>query len=42
MLIAGQIADRYDRRRMLQICLAVEALVAAALALATISGWISK
>jgi len=42
MLIAGQIADRYDRRRLLQICLAVEALVAAALALATIFDWISK
>jgi MFS family permease len=42
MLIAGQIADRHDRRRLLQICLAVEALVAAALALATIFGWISK
>jgi MFS family permease len=42
MLVAGQIADRHDRRRLLQICLAVEALVAASLALATIFGWISK
>ncbi len=42
MLVAGQIADRHDRRRMLQICQIVEALVAASLALATISGWISK
>jgi MFS family permease len=42
MLIAGQIADRYDRKRLLQVCLAVEALVAAALAVATLSGWISK
>ncbi len=42
MLVAGQIADRTDRRRMLQICQVVEALVAASLAVASISGWISK
>ena len=42
MLIAGQIADRHDRRLMLQICQVVEALVAASLAIATLSGWISK
>ena len=32
MLVAGQIADRYDRRRLLQICQTVEGLAAAALA----------
>jgi MFS family permease len=42
MLVAGQIADRHDRRLMLQICQVVEALVAASLAIATLSGWISK
>ena len=31
MLVAGQIADRYDRRRVLQICQTVEWLVAAVL-----------
>ena len=42
MLVAGQIADRHDRRLILQVCQIVEALVAAALAIATLSGWISK
>lgn len=42
MLVAGQIADRTDRRRMLQICQLVEASVAGLLALASISGWVSK
>jgi MFS family permease len=42
MLVAGQIADRYDRRRLLQLCQTVEALAVAALAFASISGWISK
>jgi MFS family permease len=42
MLVAGQIADRYDRRRLLQICQIVEALAAAALTLGSIYGWISK
>ena len=42
MLVAGQIADRHDRRRMLQICQIVEATVAASLVLASVSGWITK
>ena len=42
MLVAGQVADRYDRRRLLQICQSVEGLVAAALAVGSISGWVSK
>jgi MFS family permease len=42
MLVAGQIADRYDRRRLLQICQTVEGLAAAALAVGSIYGWISK
>jgi len=33
MLVAGQVADRYDRRRLLQICQALEGLAAAALAI---------
>ena len=42
MLVAGQIADRYDRRRLLQICQAVEGLAAAALAIGSLSGWMTK
>jgi MFS family permease len=42
MLVAGQIADRYDRRRLLQICQAVEVLAAATLAAASLSGSVSK
>jgi MFS family permease len=41
-LVAGQVADRCDRRRLLQICQAVEGLAAAALALASLSGWVTK
>jgi MFS family permease len=42
VLVAGQLADRYDRRIILQSCQAVEALGAALLAVGTLSGWISK
>jgi len=42
ILIAGQFADRYDRRMILQICQGVEGVAAAALAYATFSGSISK
>jgi MFS family permease len=42
MLVAGQIADRYDRRRLLQIFQAVEAVAAAALALGSVFGWVTK
>src|SRR5262249_28968208 len=42
MLVAGQIADRFDRRRLLQDCQAVEALAAAALVAGTISGLVDK
>jgi MFS family permease len=42
MLVAGQIADRYDRRRLLQICQTVEALAAAALAVGSAAGWVTK
>jgi MFS family permease len=42
MLVAGQIADRYDRRRLLQICQAAEGLAVATLALASAFGWVSK
>jgi len=42
MLVAGQIADRYDRRRLLQLWQTVEGLAAAALAIGSVSGWVSK
>jgi MFS family permease len=42
MLVAGQIADRYDRRRLLQIWQTVEGLSAAALAVGSVSGWVTK
>ena len=42
MLVAGQVADRYDRRRLLRICQAVEGLAAAALAAGSMAGWVSK
>jgi MFS family permease len=42
MLVAGQIADRYDRRRLLQIFQALEGLAAAALAAGSIGGWVTK
>jgi MFS family permease len=42
MLVAGQVADRYDRRRLLQLCQTVEGLAAAALAVGSVSSWVSK
>ena len=42
MLVAGQVADRYDRRRLLQICQTVEGLAVAALAVGSVAGWVTK
>jgi MFS family permease len=42
MLVAGQIADRYDRRRLLQLWQTVEGLAAAALAVSSAAGWVNK
>jgi MFS family permease len=38
---AGHVADRYDRRRVVQICQFVEALAAAFLACGTFGGWLN-
>ena len=38
---AGHAADRFDRKRVVQICQWVEGLTAAALAWGTISGWLT-
>src|SRR5215475_2192710 len=42
VLVAGQLADRYDRRMILQLCQAMQALGAAALAIGSFGGWINK
>ncbi len=38
---AGHAADRYDRRRVVQLCQIVEGLVAAVLAWGSIAGWLT-
>ncbi|MFL6797283.1 MAG: MFS transporter [Xanthobacteraceae bacterium] len=42
MLIAGQVADRYQRRRLLQLCQALECLALAALAAGAFWGFADK
>jgi MFS family permease len=42
MLVAGQLADRYDRRTIVQLCQTVEGLSAAALAVGSYAGWVNK
>jgi MFS family permease len=42
ILVAGQLADRYDRRLILQLCQSVEGAAAAALAYGSFTGAISK
>src|SRR5262245_20234977 len=42
ILVAGQLADRYDRRLILQLCQGVEGAAAAALAYGSFTGAISK
>jgi MFS family permease len=42
ILVAGQLADRYDRRLILQLCQSVEGTAAAALAYGSFTGAISK
>ena len=42
ILIAGQLADRYDRRRIAQISQLVEGMAAAALAYGAVTGTTSK
>jgi MFS family permease len=42
VLIAGQAADRYSRKAIVQISLAVTGLSVALLAVATVAGWISR
>jgi MFS family permease len=42
IFIAGELADRYDRRFILQCCQGVEAIGAATLMVGSFSGWMSK
>src|SRR3569623_2391765 len=41
VFVAGHVADRYDRRRVLQACLSMECLVAVALALGNFLGFLT-
>ncbi|MEB0010136.1 MFS transporter [Glaciimonas sp. GNP009] len=41
-LVVGHVADRYDRRQIARICLFIEGIAAAILALGSIQGWLSK
>jgi MFS family permease len=41
LFVAGQAADRYERKRVVQICEAVEALTALFLAWAAFAGWLT-
>jgi len=41
-LVVGQVADRYDRRRIAAICQVVQGAAAGVLALGSFSGWQSK
>ena len=40
MLMSGHVADRFDRRRIVRTCQAVEAVIAATMVAASVAGWI--
>lgn len=42
VLVAGHVADRYNRRSIVQLCNVAQCLIAAALGLASWQGWISR
>jgi MFS family permease len=42
VLIAGHIADRYDRRKIVRICQITSGLATAALAVGTAGGWLTR
>jgi MFS family permease len=41
VFVAGHIADRYDRRRVVQVCQVLQGLTAALLGWGTLAGWIT-
>src|SRR5215212_10981718 len=42
VLVAGHIADRYDRRRIVSICQLIAGLAGATLAIGTVGGWMTR
>lgn len=42
VLVAGHVADRYDRRRIVSICQLVSGLAGATLAIGTAGGWMTR
>ncbi|MDX3907516.1 MAG: MFS transporter [Pigmentiphaga sp.] len=40
--VVGHVADRYDRRAIASICMAVESLAAGVLAIGTLQGWLTR
>ena len=42
VLVAGHVADRYDRRTIVRICQTVSGLAAATLAIGTLGGWMTR
>jgi len=42
VLVAGHVADRYNRRSIVQLCNVAQCLIAAALGVASWQGWISR
>jgi MFS family permease len=42
VLAAGHVADHFDRRRVLQLCMVAEAIAAAGLLLGSAQGWITR
>ena len=42
LLVAGHVADRFDRRRIARLCQCLQALVAAGLAAGSATGWITE
>ncbi len=42
VLVAGHVADRYDRRKVIRICQTVSACATATLAIGTAKGWMTR
>lgn len=42
VLVAGQVADHFDRRRVVYVCQGIEAAVVAILALGSAQGWLTR
>lgn len=41
LLMSGHVADRFDRRKIVRLCQLGEAMIAAALAVSSVNGWIT-